>query len=466
MTTAPDAITSRRSPSLTFRLVAVVTLSLALAATGSLYLAWAYGRQAADDAYDRLLKGASLQIAERVSVSNGEIVVDLPPSAFELLALARNDRIFYRVVGPDGATLTGDPGLPLPPRSQTAETLLYNDRYSGEAVRVAATVRPLAEREVKGAVRVIVAQTIIERTALARDIAVKAAFLIGGASLAILLLALAAVRYALSPLRRVERALRARDPQDLSPLEIETPRELAAMVGAINHFMGRLNRRLAAIETFVADAAHQLRTPITAIRAQAELAVIEADRERLARINRRILARSVTVGRLADQLLSKAMISHRSDTAKRERLDLRRIAIEAESETRSMIGGAGDDIALDLAEDPVLVDGDHFSLREAVKNLVNNARAHGRPPIVLRVGPGGAGARLSVTDAGSGIPPDMRTAIGTRFADSPHLGHGGAGLGLAIVHDVAVFHGGSLACTDTPEGFEIALDLPLAGAAP
>lgn len=463
MKRASETPSTGRRPSLTFRLAVTVTLILALAASGALYLSFEYGRQAADNAYDRLLTGASLQIAERVSVANGRILADIPSSAFELLALARSDRIFYRIIGPDGKTLTGYDDLPLPAKPSGAETQLYTTAYSGEKVRAALTLRQIAERDISGPVRIIVAQTVLERSALAGDIAFKAAILIGAAALAIVVLALFAVRYALSPLTRVERALLSREPNDLSPFEIETPRELETIVEAINRFTGRLDRRISSVQAFVADAAHQLRTPITAIHAQAQLAAGEQAPEKLRRISRRILDRSVAVSRLADQLLSQAMVTHRGEAAKREPVDLRRVAMEAEEETRRMNDPGGHDIALELPEDPVMVAGDRFSLREAVKNLVTNAQDHGAPPIAIHVGSEGARALISVADCGTGIPAALRNTIGTRFADDGVRRGRGAGLGLAIASEVAGSHGGELKLEDLPSGFAVCLDLPLHG---
>lgn len=454
----------RRRPSIALRLTLAVALILLLAASVAMWSAWRYGIQAANEAYDRLLTGASLQIAERITVVNGEVLVDLPASAFELLSLARDDRVFYRVVGMDGATITGYPHLPMELGAAAAGPLVYQTEYSGEAVRAVSTARAIVERGMSGNVVVVVAHTIRARIALARDIALKAAILVGAASLGIVLLAWFAVRYALAPLTRVERALLSRDPNDLSPFDIETPREIETVVEAINRFTRRLDRRISAVQSFVADAAHQLRTPITAISAQAQLAAGEESPERLKRINRRILDRSVAVSRLADQLLSHAMVTHRSDTEPRETVDLRRVAIEAEEETRRFADLTADLPVLDLPEDAVHVAGDRFSLREAVKNLANNAMEHGRPPVAIRVSADAGRARIAVVDRGAGIAPQERASAGTRFRRNRAASSRGASLGLAIAHEVAVSHGGELQMRDLPNGgFEVALSLPLTG---
>jgi two-component system sensor histidine kinase TctE len=459
---AAPALHARRRPSIALRLTLAVTLILLLAASAALWSAWNYGIQAANEAYDRLLTGASLQIAERVSVADGEVLVDLPSSAFELLSLARNDRVFYRVIGTDGETLTGYPDLPMPSDAGATGQSAYEATYSGETVRAVMTTRPIAERGMSGNVSVIVAHTVQARIALARDIATKAAILVGVAALAIVLLAWFAVRYALAPLTRVERALLSRDPNDLSPFDIETPREIETVVDAINRFTRRLDRRVSAVQSFVADAAHQLRTPITAIRAQAQLAAGEESPDRLRRINRRILDRSVAVSRLADQLLSHAMVTHRTDAEPRELVDLRRIAIEAEQETRRFADADAELPLLDLPEEPVTVAGDRFSLREAVKNLANNALEHGKPPVAIRVTADNGSARIAVVDHGAGIPPAERSSAGTRFRRNRAASSRGASLGLAIAHEVAVSHGGELQFGDVGDGgFEVSLSLPL-----
>jgi two-component system sensor histidine kinase TctE len=374
--------------------------------------------------------------------------------------------VFYRIIGPDGRTLTGYDDLPAPQKPAAGPPMLYDARYSGEPVRIAAALRQVSEPGVAGTVRILVAQTVIERNALARDIALKAALLLATIAIVAIALAVLAVRYALAPLTNVQRALLSRSPNDLSPFVIETPRELETMVGALNRFIFRLDRRVESVQSFVADAAHQLRTPIAAIRAQAEIAIGEEKPERLKRINRRILDRSIAVGRLAEQLLSRAMITHRSDAAELQPIDLRRVAIEAERETHRLSAAGGEPIFCDLCEHPVTVNGDAFSLREAVKNLVTNAQIHGKPPIRIRVDSVGGKAHLSVLDHGPGISTDLGAKFGARFARTDRSSPSGTGLGLAIAHDVAQFHSGELAFGHRDGEFEIALILPVAAARP
>lgn len=448
----------RQRQSVAFRLGAAMVLTLVVVVVGTIIAAGRYGQTAADETFDRLLRGAALQIAERVMVTNGKADVDLPVSAFELLSFARTDRVFYRIVRPDGETLTGYGDLPLPAREQDG---IYDATYKGVAVRSIQLTRQLAERSVSGAVRIVLAQTTLERAALARSITTQAVLIIAGAGVALLFLALFLLRIALRPLARVEHAMLDRDVRDLSPIQMPAPTEVTVLVEAINRFMRRLDHRIEAMQNLVADAAHQLRTPITAMRAQAQLALGEHDPKRLASLHRRIYQRSVGLGRLTDQLLSQALIAHRADSEALEILDLRRIALEAERETRAV---SGDRIALDLPDDDVPIKGDFVSLREAVKNLVNNALKHGKPPVTVGVAsPDPDRALILVRDGGEGMSEAMAARIGQRFA-SEQISPESAGLGLSIVADVAATHGAKLLMRRLDgEGFEIGLELPVAG---
>lgn len=449
----------RGNHSIAVRLGVLLTLVLATAVAGVILATYEYGRAAADQAFDRLLTGAALQISERISVVDGEPVVDIPVSAFELLSLARDDRIFYRVIGPRGRTLTGYSNFPAPQGFEpNARQKVYETTYDGVVVRAVALRRDLSERSLSGRVEVIVAHTMRARSALAREIATPAVTGIALASLAVLALALLAMHYALKPLQRIERAIVGRDPLDLTPFAMATPREVQALVEAINRFMGRLDRRVRTMQSFVADAAHQMRTPITALRAQTELALNETDVDRLRLLQRRIRSRAIGVSRLTDQLLSHALITHRSETAPLAPVDLRRVAVEVERETRA--ADAGGAIVLDLSEEPVMVRGDLFSLREATKNLVNNATVHGVPPVTISVGRfARSRCRLAVSDRGPGFAvPDNE--IGSRFARNENSAES-AGLGLAIVREVTQSHHGRLATERRQDGgFAIVMDLP------
>lgn len=430
-------------------------LAILLAGTFALAVAAApYSRKAVDSVYDLLLAGAVLQIGERVQVDDGEVVVDLPGSAFELLALAREDRVFYRILSPDGRTVTGDDVLPEPVRHLApGKPVFYNSSVLGSPVRVAALRREMAERSLSGPVLVLVAQTMQARNDLAETLWRGALVAIALVCLLILLLSALAVRVALRPLASIDQALLAKNPRDLSPLVIEAPAELTHTVSAINQFLDRLRTQVNSTQSFIADVSHQLRTAITAIRAQAELAAEEDDPQRLRLLAARIHKRSVGLGRLSSQILNRAMVIHRADAVPLIPLDLRALALNADDFDHAP-----------LPKDEVLVAGDPVSLEEALNNLISNALRYGQPPFAVRVWQDEQADRafLAVRDHGSGIPPEHWEQAGERFN---RIGQGGAesaGLGLAIVKAVAEAHQGSLLIQRGDDGgFDIGMSIPL-----
>lgn len=275
-----------------------IALVLLLGAGGSIVslAAVAYGRSAARQTYDSLLIGAANQIAETITLQDGAISIDIPGAAFELLALAPQDRIAYAIYGPEGELITGYDGLTQRPDGAT----FFNGTFSGDPMRFAAVDRRFSERGFNGAVHVIVGQTTEARAQLTRQITDKALIAVGITGLLMAALAIFAIRSALGPLDRIERDLSARSPGDLTPLGVAVPREIGALVGTLDRFMARTDRQVVAMQRLIGDATHQLRTPIAALRAQAELAAGETDPERQRVIVARIHRRAVSLGRLTD----------------------------------------------------------------------------------------------------------------------------------------------------------------------
>ncbi|MCB1408731.1 MAG: sensor histidine kinase N-terminal domain-containing protein [Rhodobacteraceae bacterium] len=450
------------SLSLAARLALGITALLLVGGLTLALAAFAYGRAAAREAFDRLLVGAANDIASAIAVESGRIVVDLPVSAFELLALAQDDRIAYQVRDVNGSVLTGYRDLPRPPQGAQ----FYDAVFRGEPARYLRLTRRFAERAVSGSVEVIVGQTLRARTDLAYDITRKALYGLAIGGVAMLALALLVVRSALRPLDRLARELSERDPQDLTPLVANAPREVAPLVGAVNSFMARLDRQLDILRNLISDTAHQLRTPVAALRAQADLALSEPDPTRRARVIERIHKRSVSLGRLLDQMLSHALVVHRTGSVRRESVDLRDVALDLveAGDHPALAGGAP--LSLEIGAVPVPVLADPLSLREAASNLLSNALNHGRPPISVGASIEDGMHLLWIRDAGPGPSAEVRAALGQRFQRSAAAAGQTAGLGLAISHAVAEAYGGCLRFDLVPGGFRAALVLPGEGTPP
>lgn len=460
--TAETGAGPAQAVSLGRRLALYGALVIGLGGAAVAVAALAYGHRAADRAYDRLLVGAANEIAGALLVRGGVLAVDLPASAFELLALAPDDRILYAVYDAHGALLTGYSDA-VPPRggAVVGEVRFGEVRFGGEVARVAAVARRFSERDFTGEIAVVVGQTTRARDALAHDIARSALIVVGLVGLVMIALAVFAIHSALAPLRRIEDGLAAREPRDLTPLDLAVPREISHLVAAINRFMGRQARQFGVMRTLIADASHQLRTPVAAIRAQAELAADERDPERQQAILARIHVRAVGLSRLTDQLLNHALIIHRSDAVPHELVDLRALAIRVVEESEPVVG---EDPGLELPEDPVLCRGDALSLVEAGKNLVANAARHGAPPVTVTVRVEGGSVVMAVQDHGTGMPAEAAGAAGRRFERTTGVTGASAGIGLAIVRAVAAAHQGGLRFGPAPgDGFEAAMVLPAAG---
>ncbi|PTV96588.1 two-component system sensor histidine kinase TctE [Rhodobacter aestuarii] len=450
---------SSRPLSLTARLV--VGLS-ALLLIGGLILslaAFAYGRAAARDAFDRLLVGAANDIAASISIVDGVPVVDLPLSAFELLGLAQEDRIAYQVLGPQDTVLTGYDLLPLPPEGQ-GDVAFYDASFTGDPARYIRVTRRFAERQFSGAVQVIVGQTTHARTELALDITrnALAGLVVGG--VAIMTFAVFVVRQALRPLNQLAASLALRDPRDLTPIDAAVPPEVDAMVQAINGFMGRLNGQFRTMKNLISDTAHQLRTPVAALRAQADLAAGEEDAGAQKAIVTRLHSGTVRLSRLLDQMLSRALVIHRGGAARREPIDLRDIALDVFDDADPRHVAPEAEVHLEIGEAPVMVLADGLSLTEAAKNLLGNALAHGTAPITIGADQSLLGARLWVRDVGAGPSPALLAQLGERFATGAAGRVRGSGLGLSIAQAVAEAFDGELQAESGPEGFCIAIVLP------
>lgn len=413
-----------------------------------------YGRRAADAAYDQVLAGAALSIAETVAFVEGRLVVDVPVAAFDMLALARDDRVFYQVLAPDGSLVTGYADLPAIETEPVSAQAVFDDRpYMGESVRVATIGRLIADPGLQGWARVSVAQTRQARSALAREMALGAVFPLVAIAVLALLLAGASVITALRPLRRLERDLASREATDLRPLSGAVPAEIVRLVTGFNTFVGRFAGQLEAMQAFISDAAHQMRTPLATIKAE-----IALQRERLPAPETRetltvLEARVDEATARVNQLLAHAFVAHRSELPTLEVCDLASLVPGALRELSPLVLARGADITFEHQGPRAPVRADPVLLREALRNLVSNALDHaGRPGRGARIrvsvaDDAGGLRRIRVEDDGPGIPESRRGEVVERFSRP-----GGGGLGLAIVARVAQAHHGRLALGESPLG--------------
>jgi two-component system sensor histidine kinase TctE len=439
------------------RLLGGLCCVLAVIAWGLYFLLANYAARAADRAFDQLLLASALTIADALNYDDRAITVDLPYAALAILATGRRDRIFYRIAGPDGALITGYPDLGAALPLARSSTPRYSDiRYRETPLRAAVLGRFVASAGGSW-VTIVVAHSREERTALAGDI-------LANAFLPVLLVTLVAggliwfgVRRALAPLTAIERLVRDREPMDLSPITGPAPSEVRQLLAALNRFMQRLQANLTLMQTFLAEAAHQIRTPLATLRAQADLAVEEDDAATLRSYVYKIHRNAALASQVTNQLLSDTMVAHRGQLGARERIEL--VALLRQVAQRAESGGGSPPIELDLRalHGPALIEGDPITLREAFTNLLDNARLYAgdQIPVQIRVAPtaDGRSLQVDVADRGPGIAEDEKARVFERFTRGAAGRHAtGSGLGLAIVKAVADAHGASIALLDRPGG--------------
>src|SRR3954467_6878316 len=346
----------------------------------SLARTWLVAQSIAGKPFDRALEYNVQALSQLVTVQNQRAVFYLPQPARELLRADDSDHVYYQVRGPHAEVLSGERDFPLPPEDEkpvVGEVRLRNDEMRGLDVRVAYTwVR--VEGAGSAPCLIQVAETREKRSVLATEI-IKGVMLPQFVILpvAVLLVWLALVR-GIKPLSELEERIRARKPDDLSPLDDKAvPLEVAPLVSSVNDLLTRLKDSIATQKRFLADAAHQLKTPLAGLRMQADLAQREgANAEELKQSLKQIGRSSMRATHTVNQLLALARAESSGKTLPRSPCDLGQITREV---VQDLLPRALDR-RVDLGYEGALpgaagvgIEGNPTLLKELIRNLVDNA---------------------------------------------------------------------------------------------
>jgi two-component system sensor histidine kinase TctE len=394
--------------------------------------------------YDRALLDTALDLGRNVRESGNQLYLDLPQPVIEMLISGEQGRFYYRANGPSGEYVTGDPDLPEPPEAQEDRVFYYNATFRNEPIRAVALRVPVRPGSGKGTILIQVAERSALRADFARQIMLR---MMLPQAILVLLAALAVwfgVGIGLRALTAMRREIENRSHVDLSPIdETSTPVEVQPLVRAMNDLLSRLSAALAAQQRFIADAAHQLRTPVAALKTQAELAVRQVRDGEAAATLQQLHTAADHAARLVNQLLTLARAepgSHRS--VMREPVALMSLARDISREWVPRALTRQIDLGFDDASAAANISADPFLIHEMLNNLIDNAiqytPAGGR--ITVRVRQQGDHATLEVEDDGPGIPLDEREKVFERFYRIPGGAPEGCGLGLAIVREIAQGH--------------------------
>nr|WP_274532322.1 extracellular solute-binding protein [Devosia sp. Root635] len=447
----------------------IVALALALllgAAVVLIVFIRDYAERAADRAFDRLLAASALTIAGAVQVEDDTVIVELPFASFGMFS--GRDRVFYAVEDPGGRAVTGYADLSESlPEMTSAGPVFADATYHGELVRVASVGRLTSSGGDADWVTIHVAETQSEREALASEILSNAIVPV----VALTLLAIALVWFGIgrmfAPLYQLEQELRGRAPDDLSPVDVPVPVEVSHLVSGLNAFMARLGSAMERVTGLVAEAAHEVRTPLASLRAQAEVAMDEQDPEALRARVGRIHQGAVQASQLVSQLLMEATISHRLENQETDTTAFGTVVEDVRQRLDPDQAGRLV-VALPEAVAAAQIRGDRVALREMVRNVVDNALVYSAGMVEIGGSIGEGMMTMAVRDRGPGIAAAEKPLVLERFKRGAASGaRAGSGLGLSIVRRVVEAHRGALRLKDRDGGgLVVEIDLPLVGRNP
>lgn len=482
----PPAATARRSRSqrsLFGEMLDWMLVPLLLLWPLSVTLTWLIAQNIANKPYDRELEYVLMDLSQHVIRAGdepGEASIKLSVNPQALMAGDADGRRQIQVLGLRGELVAGHPGLPMPPQELPPIESTAKGRVS-ERVQIAdIEVDEVPMRvawmwmhdKVRGSQEqpplLQVAEPLGERELLATEV-LKGVLLPQYAilPLAVLLVWMALTR-GLAPLEALQQRIRARRSQDLSPIEErDAPEEVAPLVRAINDLLSRLDQSVATQKRFLADAAHQLKTPLAGLRMQAELAQREMGRsgdiEEAQRSLQQIARASQNATRMVNQLLAMARAEDPEQALRRQWVNLDAVAAEAVQDFVPKAMDRRIDLGYESPSDPppgrapLGLQGQPVLLRELVRNLVDNALNYtpegGAVTVRLLHDHYGRVVVLQVEDTGVGIAEAERELVFQPFYRALGTNVDGSGLGLAIVREIAERHGAVVTVEDVrPRG--------------
>ncbi|TKC83533.1 HAMP domain-containing protein [Trinickia terrae] len=463
----PPAAANSLRRSLLRRLAAPLSLLALMSGLIAYWLAWQYTQHV----IDRSLADLATAISKQIQIAGPDAPITVPPLAQAMFS-DPTENLIYRIS--DGENeIAGDPKLPL--FGSNVRRMHYAYAFEAQHQGVSVRVAQVRVNQAGGNPMIVeVAQPVRHRFRIAAEFLVAI-------MMPLLLLLLAGwvivwrvVNQQLNPLTDLADSLNRQTHTSLEPVdETYVPVEIRPLTSALNALLERLKTALDAQRKFIADAAHQLRTPLTAVKLHAEQAANARDPAQTFAAVAELRAAADRAVRLSNQLLSLARAEPGAQAARFVELDLAALAFETGAEWVPRALAAHVDLGFQRLDDPandsaLVVRGNPVLLREVIANLLDNALKY-VPPARLDGGritvgvaqvtiDGSAFAEIIVEDNGPGVPLNQQADLFKRFfrGDGQNVAgtgvDGGAGLGLAIVHDIMVLHGGSVQYADAPEG--------------
>jgi len=438
MTTIRASRPSLRRRLLVFLLIPMIAL-LMLDAMLSYGVALAY----ANRVHDRDLSDDALTLA--TMLGNDRLGSVLTPQARFLLEYDPDGRSYFTVTSSKHGLMAGNGQLPPPVHAPAlgAAPVLYDVRFDRHALR-AASVHTVARHDPSDSLVVTVAETLRDRHEQAREILLLATVMQTLLIVCVLALVWFGVSRGLRVLDPLTARLAARS-HELTPIDgADVPQEIQPLTRTIDALFGRLRNMLALHDRFIADAAHQLRTPLTGLSLHVDRALADPRPETMADAFAHIQRLTQRAARTCSQLLALTRAQAAPpDTGERQLLDLGQLIPHAVAQRVHEAIRAGIDLGYAGSGQPLYVLGEAASLQDLLDNLIDNAVRYAgrgsRITVHLSARPDG-GASLGVEDNGPGVPADLLPRLSERFFRVGGSNEEGSGLGLAIVQHIAVRH--------------------------
>ena len=428
--------------SLRTQLLVWLLVPLALFVAFNSWVAYSNAIQMATVVHDRMLLGSARIIAEQVRYEDEMLQIIIPPAALELFQSDSHDRVYYRITGPNHGLLAGSADLPnLATQLGSEESAYFDTEFRGEPVRVVAFSQPVFAAPEHGPVLIEVAQTRHSYEVLADKMWEHTV------QQQLLILALVAVlvwigmHRGLAPMMKLRDTVQRRKPNTLEPLDIApVPQELAPLVNAMNDYVKRLDEHMSAHSRFIANASHQLRTPLTVLNTQVDYGLrsrdIEGKDAALAAMNSGVQNAIRLVNQLLMLSTAEVRIGRRPQDSEVNLIAVVRRVLE---ELATLAQTKNIDLGFDFHENTVAVRDTLSMLDEMVSNLVDNALRYTPEGGIVTVAVSRREDKviLQIEDNGPGIPPQEREHVFERFYRLHADRSDGSGLGLAIVREIA-----------------------------
>ncbi len=395
-----------------------------------------------DEAYDRWLQDSARSLTQDIKLQQGKVVVELPPAALAIFNWDEQDRTYFKIISTEQELLAGDSQVPEPlsPTTDWSQPVYFYDTLYGEPVRVISML--VAVNGTTERLFVHVAETLNKRRGMMTDILladllpqIVFVFVTG-------IYLLSGLKRGLQPLHLLARQIAQRSANDLSPIpDTHVFLEVRALTDTINGLLTQLTQAIATQQRFIANAAHQLRTPLAGLKLQAERAMRETDVTAMQPALAQIQNSADRMSHLTSQLLVLARSEPLSGDHESHPVDLCGLVRQTCMDWVPKALQRGMEISFESGTHPAYVNGNDILLRELLANLLDNAIAYGYErgavTVTLKRQPK---LCLTVTDNGPGIAETELDKVPERFYRIPGSSGNGCGLGLAIVKEIAELH--------------------------